>query len=176
VIWEVADSLEAAALAYGGVGKRDSAIVTYAASRRWRSRDLSPHVRRLLASNILLEPASAEKERAFLEEARQLLDSIPPRVLGELPATARQAVDYLEIMLASERVSVMVTSSPPGLKVLYWPLVRDSSSARDVTTGDTIRLRPAAYVFKVRDPKTGSGDSTRRDCLIGCQVHFTFPR
>jgi hypothetical protein len=175
-MWRTADSLEAAALRHGREGKRDSAIVAYAESRRWRLRDLSPQVRQLLASNILIEPTTTEEERTFLAEARLLLDGIPRGVIGDVPATARHAVSDLEMMLASERVSAIVTSSPSGLKVLYWPLVRDSSSARDVTTGDTIRVRPAAYVFKTREPKTGRADSTRRDCLSGCQVHFMFPR
>jgi hypothetical protein len=158
-------------------GQQDSALAVYGSTLLYEERDLKDQARQLLSSNPFLDAATDSSATAqFFEAASAVLAELPKRVLTKPPTNASEAMSYLEALFADERVSAIVTSAPSGLDVTYWPIARDSGSAHSVTTADTLRIRPATYIFRVRDVQSGQIRSVKRDCLNGCRVHLTVPQ
>lgn len=156
------------------LGQRDSSLAYLGRAilqkdRTWLSRIMTVLERSPVADTA----ASAVDSTRFVGDVKAMLRALPvQRFPLPEPTSILRATADLEAMISTTSVAAVVTSVPSGRVVHYYPLVSDTSQSRDLTTADTVLIRPAHYVFEIRDRQGRAIQRRRALCARGCHIHF----
>lgn len=89
--------------------------------------------------------------------------------------TDKQAIAELEAVVANAgNPKASLKSDPKDNEVTYRRYVDDSAPWLSATTNTEVSVRPALYVFRCTNKKTGETQQKTQSCTHNCTVEFKF--
>lgn len=126
----------------------------------------------LLGKAPVLTTSSDEKleEEEFITLTRAITLTQTARI-----NSSRQAIYALEDVLADAGNSTAtIKSDPDKNEVTYRRYVDNSAPWQSATTNTKVSVRPALYVFRCTDRKSGATQQKTQSCTSNCTVEFKF--
>jgi hypothetical protein len=88
---------------------------------------------------------------------------------------SKQAIAELEGVLASVgNTKATLRSEPKDNEVVYRRYVDNSAPWQSATTNTQVLVRPALYIFRCTNKKTGETKEKTQSCTGNCTVEFKF--
>jgi hypothetical protein len=129
------------------------------------------------AAQVLLDKApvlDAAKFKLEKEEFIKLARGVAIASSSKINSS-KQAIKVLEdIIRSTGSTTATLKSNPDKNDVRYRRYVDDNAPWQNATTNTQVSLRPALYVFRCTDKKSGKTLEKTQSCTTDCTVEFDF--